>query len=170
MTRYRRLPAALKAVQFFEEVTPWPDGVIGLDNGPSGSPNYTAFQVNTLEGPMKVANGDWIVTGIKGERYPVRPDIFDELYEPLDECRARCRVCRHLLTEHSDFALCPCERSKCPCPNFLLDDKSVPDDLTESALDKKCFEFFETAGVIAEQLQRLGDILEGGIDVGVRKE
>lgn len=40
--------------------------------------------VHTLEGVLKVSPGDWIVTGIKGEKYPVKPHIFSELYEQVE--------------------------------------------------------------------------------------
>jgi hypothetical protein len=26
---------------------------------------------------------DWIITGVKGEHYPCKPDIFDMTYEPV---------------------------------------------------------------------------------------
>lgn len=29
--------------------------------------------------------GDWIVTGIQGEQYPVKDDIFRSTYEPVDD-------------------------------------------------------------------------------------
>lgn len=32
--------------------------------------------IDTLEGIMKASVGDWIVTGINGEQYPVKPNIF----------------------------------------------------------------------------------------------
>lgn len=37
--------------------------------------------IKTLEGKHLISKGDYIVTGIKGERYPVKPDIFRETYE-----------------------------------------------------------------------------------------
>lgn len=40
--------------------------------------------VNTLEGQLDVSPGDWIITGVKGEKYPVKPDIFDLCYEPVN--------------------------------------------------------------------------------------
>lgn len=40
--------------------------------------------IETLEGRMKVSNGDWIITGVKGERYPCKPDIFEATYEAVD--------------------------------------------------------------------------------------
>lgn len=41
--------------------------------------------IETLEGTMKASIGDWIVTGINGERYPVKPDIFYKTYEILED-------------------------------------------------------------------------------------
>lgn len=38
--------------------------------------------IDTLEGGHTVCPGDWIITGIKGERYPCKPDIFGATYEP----------------------------------------------------------------------------------------
>ena len=38
--------------------------------------------IQTLEGDMTAEPGDWIITGVKGERYPCKPDIFAETYEP----------------------------------------------------------------------------------------
>lgn len=39
--------------------------------------------VNTLEGRMDVSVGDWIITGVKGEKYPCKPDIFEMTYEKI---------------------------------------------------------------------------------------
>ena len=36
--------------------------------------------MNTLEGGHIVCPGDWIITGIKGEKYPCKPDIFEKTY------------------------------------------------------------------------------------------
>ena len=38
--------------------------------------------IPTLEGKMKVSNGDWV---IKGEFYPCKPDIFEATYEPVED-------------------------------------------------------------------------------------
>lgn len=40
--------------------------------------------IRTLEGDMIAQPGDWIITGIKGEKYPCRDEIFRETYEPVD--------------------------------------------------------------------------------------
>jgi hypothetical protein len=41
--------------------------------------------INTLEGVMLAEPGDWIVTGTQGERYPVKPHIFEQIYELVEE-------------------------------------------------------------------------------------
>jgi hypothetical protein len=41
--------------------------------------------IDTLEGGHIVCPGDWIITGVKGEYYPCKPDIFEVTYEPAVE-------------------------------------------------------------------------------------
>ena len=38
----------------------------------------------TLEGVMRADVGDFIITGVKGERYPCKPDIFYATYEKVE--------------------------------------------------------------------------------------
>ena len=38
--------------------------------------------IHTLEGDMTAKPGDWIITGVAGEKYPCKPDIFEQTYEP----------------------------------------------------------------------------------------
>jgi hypothetical protein len=40
--------------------------------------------IDTLEGGHTVCPGDWIITGVKGEHYPCKPDIFEMTYEPTE--------------------------------------------------------------------------------------
>lgn len=40
--------------------------------------------IDTMEGGHIVCPGDWIITGIKGERYPCKSDIFERTYDPVD--------------------------------------------------------------------------------------
>ena len=40
--------------------------------------------IHTLEGDMKAEPGDYIITGINGEQYPCKPDIFKKTYELVD--------------------------------------------------------------------------------------
>lgn len=43
-----------------------------------------ALIIHTLEGNMKASPGDWIITGLRGEQYPCKPDIFEKSYERAD--------------------------------------------------------------------------------------
>lgn len=40
--------------------------------------------IDTLEGGHVVCPGDWIITGVRGERYPCKPEIFAATYEPAE--------------------------------------------------------------------------------------
>lgn len=40
--------------------------------------------IHTLEGDMKASVGDYIITGVNGEIYPCKPDIFEKTYEPVE--------------------------------------------------------------------------------------
>lgn len=44
--------------------------------------------INTLEGGHIVCPGDWIITGVKGEHYPCKPDVFERTYELVEEAEA----------------------------------------------------------------------------------
>lgn len=39
--------------------------------------------IRTLEGYMTISPGDYIITGILGERYPCKPEIFAATYEAV---------------------------------------------------------------------------------------
>jgi len=40
--------------------------------------------VKTLEGAMQGQPGDWLITGVKGEQYFCKDDIFKRTYEPIE--------------------------------------------------------------------------------------
>ena len=40
--------------------------------------------IETLEGGHIVCPGDWIITGVKDECYPCKPDIFAATYETVN--------------------------------------------------------------------------------------
>lgn len=42
------------------------------------------LDIETLEGTMHASVGDYIITGVRGEQYPCKPDIFEQTYEPAD--------------------------------------------------------------------------------------
>ena len=45
--------------------------------------------VSTLEGKMLGHAGDWLITGVRGERYPCSPDVFNRTYEHVSGKRFR---------------------------------------------------------------------------------
>ena len=45
----------------------------------------TEVIIQTLEGSLKAEPGDWIITGVSGEQYPCKPDIFEKTYEKVDD-------------------------------------------------------------------------------------
>lgn len=80
--KFRKKPIVIEAVQFiynhggdgnYDEIGKLVDGWDDSD---------TPF-IQTLEGKMLVRNGDWIITGVAGEHYPCKPDIFEKTYERI---------------------------------------------------------------------------------------
>lgn len=59
MAKYRKKPVVIDAYQTDKEM-----------------------DIVTLEGVMHADVGDWIITGVKGEMYPCKPDVFEKTYEP----------------------------------------------------------------------------------------
>lgn len=45
----------------------------------------TALIIHTTEGDMLASKGDYIITGVNGEWYPCKPDVFKKLYEPVED-------------------------------------------------------------------------------------
>lgn len=41
--------------------------------------------MDTLEGGHIVCPGDWIITGVNGEKYPCKPDVFEKSYEEVTD-------------------------------------------------------------------------------------
>ena len=77
MAKYRKKPIVIEAIQFnlYAQVDDYP-GIVIKDG---------KCVIETLEGDMIVNNGDWIITGVKGEKYPCKPDIFEATYEKVEE-------------------------------------------------------------------------------------
>ena len=44
----------------------------------------TEMVIHTLEGDMLASIGDYIITGVDGEKYPCKPDIFEKTYELVE--------------------------------------------------------------------------------------
>lgn len=81
MAKFRKKPVVIEAVQY-QPGERLPEGVL-LGCTECGNPLTFVPHVHTLEGTMMVSPGDWIVTGVKGERYPCKPDIFAATYDPV---------------------------------------------------------------------------------------
>lgn len=45
--------------------------------------SVTSLKIKTLEGEMEARFGDYIIKGVIGEFYPVKPDVFHMTYEQL---------------------------------------------------------------------------------------
>ena len=87
--KFRKKPVVIEATQWFKmgdhpavverssyQQTPLSPGICYVTKVPI---------VKTLEGEHIVTPGDWIITGIKGEFYPCKPDIFAATYEEVKE-------------------------------------------------------------------------------------
>ena len=74
--KFRKKPVVIEAFQWFPKM-----GEVGGITRSSGM-NVKTYEIQTLEGRHLVSSGDWIITGIKGEKYPCKPDIFEQTYEP----------------------------------------------------------------------------------------
>ncbi len=86
--KYRKKPVIIEAVQWWfgdghPAVQAVDDGSISDTCKHCGKDYRTHGWIQTLEGGHIVCPGDWIITGIKGEHYPCKPDIFEASYEPV---------------------------------------------------------------------------------------
>ena len=43
------------------------------------------IQIETLRGMVIGKVGDWLITGVSGEQYPCRHDIFMQTYDPIEK-------------------------------------------------------------------------------------
>ena len=48
-----------------------------------GKPHHVHGWIDTLEQGHRVCPGDWIITGVAGERYPCKPSVFEASYDPV---------------------------------------------------------------------------------------
>lgn len=85
MNLYQKLPVIVEArrLDFIDnglrEIIEWVNGSGGAARQ---KPGFDAVEIDTLEGTMTAGPGDWIVRGVQGEFYPVKPEIFEATYEP----------------------------------------------------------------------------------------
>ena len=80
--KFRKKPVVIEAFQWFE-----PMGEVGPvkfydpNLHPKRAANLQAFE---LRRKVNFDLPDWIITGIKGEHYPCKPDIFEQTYELVE--------------------------------------------------------------------------------------
>lgn len=79
--KFRKKPVVIEATQFNIDD---PSTHRHVHFSPIFSSKIDDYWVQTLEGPLIVNDGDYIITGVKGEHYPCRPDIFEMTYEPAE--------------------------------------------------------------------------------------
>ena len=93
MPRFRKKPVIIEAVQWFKygdspDVRKTTYMEVANELGTSGCSREEPFwgwetmgMIDTLEGKYAVIPGDWIITGVRGEKYACKPDIFEQTYE-----------------------------------------------------------------------------------------
>jgi hypothetical protein len=90
--KYRKKPVLIEATQWFR-IGDHPN-VRQYDQGDAIWPTpcrhchqqpYRHGSISTLEGEHIVCPGDQIITGVMGEQYPCKPDIFALTYEKAEE-------------------------------------------------------------------------------------
>lgn len=88
MPKFRKKPVVIEAMQFTDkasgaEILEWTDFKVTLAGHGTDDGGYIPIiEIETLEGLMIAAPGDWIIRGVKGELYPCKPDIFAATYDP----------------------------------------------------------------------------------------
>ena len=101
MAQYRKKPVVIDAEQYLPSKKQIPLGVIlaGDTSLPYDArpPIWWADEqghrypardgedgfIATKESWIHVSPGDWVITGVKGEKYPCKPDIFEMTYEAV---------------------------------------------------------------------------------------
>ena len=92
MPQFRKKPVVIEAITFAELVEHGKAAGVPLVNGmpwsfdykgqPISHENDNCYLIPTLEGTMRFDRGDMLITGVKGEIYPCKADIFAATYDP----------------------------------------------------------------------------------------
>lgn len=85
----RKKPITVEAVQYsaiegFLESADWIEDAVSkgiLIRNLNASNEECKWMVDTLEGYMRIGNGDWLIKGVNGELYPCKDEIFQKTYE-----------------------------------------------------------------------------------------
>lgn len=82
--KYRKKPVVIEAFRFgFDVIPEWFLDKLTADQL-STYHDLQSCEIVTLEGTMRADRGDFIIQGVKGELYPIKPDIFEATYEPAE--------------------------------------------------------------------------------------
>lgn len=95
MAKFRKKPVVIEAITFDELVEHGMQNAKSINNGvpwafdyrgqPITHENDDCYLIPTLEGTMRFVRGDMLITGVKGEIYPCRMDVFEATYEAVIE-------------------------------------------------------------------------------------
>lgn len=83
--KYRKKPVVIEATQWHkhgDHPSVEPLHLSRAGGLPVGAKWTQYGWVKTLEGGHVVTPGDWIITGVQGENYPCKAEIFASTYEP----------------------------------------------------------------------------------------
>lgn len=85
--KYRARPVIIQAERFYERHChqlpgEWRRALCCCRNVVQGDPPLP-WHIHTLEGPMMLREGDYMVRGLAGEFYPVKPEMFEAKYEAV---------------------------------------------------------------------------------------
>lgn len=83
MAKYRKKPVVIDAVQWDGNMSTL-SGLGTFEGQLRQDLLGDEIDIETLEGTMTANVGDWIVKGVSGELYPVKPDIFEKTYERIE--------------------------------------------------------------------------------------
>jgi len=88
MARFRKKPIVVEAMQVTgenrREILRFVYPTISEDAIKAAEILRLPVIIETLEGDMRAAPGDYIIKGVRGEFYPCKPDIFEASYEADD--------------------------------------------------------------------------------------
>lgn len=82
MPKFRKKPVVIEAEQFTAPQNP--EGAMFMHWPVKNDEKGFYLTIPTLEGDHRADEGDWIITGVKGEQYPCKNDIFLATYDPVE--------------------------------------------------------------------------------------
>lgn len=84
MGKYRKKPVVIEAMQFLDSNKNEVFDFVTCGRTGTFERSRPQMRIETLEGPMLVNLGDWVIKGINGEFYPCKPLIFEATYDKVD--------------------------------------------------------------------------------------